>query len=81
MTPLFHQRILFALVLSLLIVDLTLSQAQTIETLKAGIGEITVTVAGQHRVGTGFMLTLRLRLRLGGSQKRSKFILMADISQ
>ena len=53
--PLFHQRILFALVLSLLIVDLPLSQAQTIDNLKAGMVKITVTVAGQHRVETGFI--------------------------
>ena len=53
MMPLFHQRILFALVLSLLIVDLPLSQAQTIDNLKAGMVKITVTVAGQHRMGTG----------------------------
>jgi formylglycine-generating enzyme required for sulfatase activity len=53
MTPLFHQRILFALVLSLLIADRPLSQAQTIDNLKAGMVKITVTGVGQHRMGTG----------------------------
>ncbi len=58
MTPLFHQRFLFALGLSLLIVDRPLSQAQTIDNLKAGMVKITVTVAGPHRVGTGFIVKI-----------------------
>jgi S1-C subfamily serine protease len=58
MMPLFQQRMLFALVLSLLIVDLPLSQAQTIDNLKAGMVKITVTVAGQHQVGTGFIVKI-----------------------
>jgi S1-C subfamily serine protease len=57
MTPLFHQRILLAPVLSLLIVDLHLSQAQTLDNLKAGMVKITVT-AGQHRVGMGFIVKI-----------------------
>ena len=58
MSPLFHLRILFALVLSLLFVDLTAVQAQTIEDLKAGVVKITATVDKQHRIGTGFIVRI-----------------------
>ena len=58
MSSLFHLRILFTLVLSLLFVDLTPAQAQTIEDLKAGVAKITATVDKQHRIGTGFIVRI-----------------------
>jgi len=58
MSPLSHLRILLALILVFFIVDLSLSQAQTMEELKAGVVKITATAAGQQRVGTGFVVRI-----------------------
>jgi len=58
MSPLSHLRILFALVLTLLIGDLPLSQAQNIDELKVGVVKITATMDKQHRIGTGFIVTI-----------------------
>jgi len=58
MSPLSHMGILVALVLTLLFVDLTPAQAQTIDELKAGVVKITATAAGQQRVGTGFIVKI-----------------------
>ena len=58
MSPLSHLPILVALLLSLLIVDLPLSHAQTIDELKAGVVKVTATAAGQQRVGTGFIVRI-----------------------
>ncbi len=58
MTPHSHLRILVALVLILLIGDLPLSHAQTMDELKAGVVKIRATVGGQHQMGTGFIVNL-----------------------
>jgi len=58
MSPLFHLPILVVFVLALMIADLPLSHAQTIDELKAGVVKITATVAGQQRVGTGFIVRI-----------------------
>ena len=56
MSLLIRLPILIAFILALMIVDLTLSQAQTIDKLKAGVVKITATGGGQQRVGTGFIV-------------------------
>jgi len=58
MSPLSHLRILVALVLALFFVDQPLSQAQTIDELKAGVVKITATVDKQQRIGTGFIVRI-----------------------
>ncbi len=58
MSLLIRLSILFALVLPLVILDLPLSQAQTIDELKAGVVKITATVDKQHRIGTGFIVRI-----------------------
>ena len=50
--------LLLQLVLSLLIINLPLNQAQTIDDLKGGVVKIMVTVGGQQQVGTGFIVNL-----------------------
>jgi len=47
------------LVLPLLIFDLPLSHAQTIDELKAGVVKIVARVGGHERIGTGFIVSLQ----------------------
>jgi formylglycine-generating enzyme required for sulfatase activity len=58
MLALFHLRILIALGLVILIGDETLSHAQTIADLKAGVVKITAAVDNQVRIGTGFIVKI-----------------------